>query len=284
MRNKNTLRNTYYALRIFYTLALKISPRSFSRFAHFMLNSTVTHLTAQVCMLRPSIVFLVFFVFFVTFVDAALWPAAAQDESPTPAALTPAGTPSSIPELPTVGPISILYPLHGQPLKATVKITGSIALEGWTTYELAFADAASAEPNWFVFATGSNPVIDGLLAEWDTTSISDGVYNLRLRVTGPNGEQDVFVEGVRINNYTADTPEPTSTPPASATPTSTPMPTVTLTFTPLPTETPYSTPTRLPPNPASLRPDDIAFNLGRGALFAAVLFGVFGWMLKLRRR
>ena len=227
---------------------------------------------------------LVCFVLLASFVDALLSPVAAQDASPTPEALTPVGTPSSIPELPTVGPVNVTYPIHGQTLKGSVNITGSIALDGWTGYELAFADTAGAELNWFTFATGTNPFADGLLAAWDTTAISDSDYNLRLRVFAPGGDQDVFIYGLRIRNYTVDTPQPTATASASATPSPSPAATITLTFTPQPTSTPYSTPTQLPPNPASLRSDEIVFNLGRGAAFTALLFGVFGLFLRLRRR
>lgn len=217
--------------------------------------------------------------------DAVFWPAAAQDDVPTPTPTTTAGTPATIPELPTVGPISISYPLHGQTLKATVNITGSIALEGWTSFELAFADAASTEPNWFPFATGSNPLAeDGPLAVWDTTTVSDGEYILRLRVSSPAGEQDVFVYGIRIRNYTVDTPQPTSTPTITSTATATATATVTTTFTPLPTSTPFSTPTQLPPNPATLRSDEIVFNFLRGGLFSVMLFGIFGLLLHLRSR
>ncbi len=235
---------------------------------------------------RPFlIVILTFFIFWASFLENALLsPAAAQDESPTPLASTPAETTVNIPEFPTVGPVSVLYPLHGQTLKSTARIRGNIALEAWTGYELAFSDATSTAPNWFIVTTGSPPLTDGLLADWDTTTISDGEYNLRLRVFSPSSTLDVIVSGIRIRNYTVDTPMPTTTPPASATSTATVTPTITLTFTPLPTSTPYSTPTPLPPNPASLRTDDIVFNLGRGAVFAALLFAVFGWFLWRRRR
>ncbi|MGC1376586.1 MAG: hypothetical protein WA821_10190 [Anaerolineales bacterium] len=227
-----------------------------------------------------SLVLWVFVVFFVSFVDSAVSPVAAQDASPTPEELTRAGTPSVIPELPTVGPVSVSYPIHGQTLTGSVNITGSIALDGWTSYELAFSDANGAAPSWFIFATGTNPVPDGPLAVWDTTTLTDGDYNLRLRVFTPGGSQDVFVYGLRVRNYRIDTPVPTIT----LTPTASPIVTAVPTATPAPTSTPYSTPTPMPPNPASLRPGEIVFNLGRGALFTALLFGVFGLFLRMRRR
>jgi|GEM_PF-1007064 len=207
-------------------------------------------------------------------------PASAQDASPTATASL------VIPELPTVGPVSVTYPIHGQTLRGTVEITGSIALEGWTSFELAFSDAESSDNfiNWFVFATGTNPVPEGPLAAWDTTLLTDGTYNLRLTVLGATGGQDVFIYGLRARNYTIDTPLPTLTLTPTPTPSASPTPTITPTFTLQPTSTPYLTPTPLPPNPAILRPGEIVFNLARGALFAGMLFGVFGLFLYMRRR
>ena len=225
----------------------------------------------------PVLVFLVTFVFFV---DSNLTPAAAQDELPTPEAALPAGTPSIVPELPTVGPVSVSYPIHGQTLTGIANITGAIALEGWTSYELAFSDANDATPSWFLFASGTNPVPDGPLAVWDTTTLTDSDYNLRLRVVSPGGSQDVFIYGLRVRNYTVDTPVPT----IALTSTPSPVATLAPTFTPAPTSMPYSTPTPMPPNPATLRPGEIIFNLGRGALFTALLFGIFGLFLRMRAK
>ncbi len=232
---------------------------------------------------------LLFFVFLLAvFVDSALLPASAQEASSTPEELTPAGTPSSIPELPTVGPVNVSYPIHGQTLKAIVNITGAIALEGWSSYDLAFSYADSADPNWFIFSTATNPIPDGApLAAWDTTTLTDGVYNLRLRVFTPDGaSQDVFIYGLRVQNYIVDTPVATLTFTPTLTPLAPPSATPTLTFTPPPSSTPYSAfaSTPLPPNPAILPTNEIIFNLARGALFTVMLFGVFGLFLRMRAK
>jgi hypothetical protein len=226
---------------------------------------------------------LFFFVLFLSFVDSALTPVSAQEASPTT-------TPLNVPEIPTVGPISISYPIHGQVLKGTVNITGTISIEGWTAFELAFAlgDGSSigdnATLNWFVFASGINPLPDGPLATWDTTALTDGDYTLRLRVFSSSGDQDILIYGLRVRNYLIDTPLPTMTFTPTTTPPASPTVTPTVTFTPLPTATPYSMPTPMPSNPAILRTDQIIFNLGRGVLFTGLLFGVFGLFLRLRRR
>jgi len=233
--------------------------------------------------LHDFFLLLVFLGVFIAFVDSTLAPASAQEASPTPEDLTPTQTQAIVPEIPTVGPVSISYPIHGQTLKGIVNITGSITLEGWTSYELAFSDTGASTPSWFVFITGENPLPeDGLLTAWDTTTLTDGDYTLRLRVSGPNGDQDAYVYGLHINNYTPDTPLPTQTFTATVTPTSSPVATATMTFTPLPTSTPYVSPTPMPPNPAILYSNEIVFDLVRGALFTGMLFGVFGLFLSLR--
>ena len=230
--------------------------------------------------------FFLFFVFlavFISFVDSTLTQVSAQDDSPTLEGLTPTGTQAVVPEIPTVGPVSVSYPIHGQTLKGIINITGNIALEGWAAYELAFADAGTSTPSWFVFMTGENPLPDdGLLAAWDTTTLTDGDYTLRLRISGPDGDQDTYVYGLHINNYTPDTPLPTQTFTATITPTPSPVATATMTFTPLPTSTPYISPTPMLPNPAILYPNEIVFDLVRGALFTGMLFGIFGLFLNLR--
>jgi len=212
----------------------------------------------------------------------------AQQASPTPEIPggTPLGTQTLIPEIPTQSPIEFTYPVHGLKVTGVVNITGAIGLSGWTRYELAFAFADNKNDNWFVFASGSFPLNGSALGSWKTTTISDGDYNLRLRVYLPGSSQDGFVYGLRVRNYTLDTPvptltlTPTATSAASATPTTPPLPSATVT----PTLTVFPTPTALPPNPAIIDNSEILFNLGRGALLTVALFGIFGLLLRLRQR
>jgi hypothetical protein len=210
-------------------------------------------------------------------------PASAQDASPTPEDLSPSGTLTVIPEIQTPSLVSVSYPIHGLKLIGMVNITGAIALDGWTSYEIAFSYVDDATNAWFPFASGKNPVVNNALAAWDTTKLSDGDYNLRLRVFVNDSFQDGFVYGLRVRNYTVDTPVPTLTFTPTATPTR-PAATAIPTSTPTATPTIYPTPTALPANPATLSTDAIVSSLWRGALFTAVLFGVFGVFLRLRKR
>ena len=174
--------------------------------------------------------------------------------------------------------------MAGLKLSGVVKITGTIALDGWSSYELDFSYASDSTNTWFSFAGGSSPLAGTALVDWDTTKLSDGDYNLRLRVFSPGGSpQDGFAYGLRVRNYTADTPVATLTFTPTVTPSlipATAVPTFTSTLTP----TIYPTPTALPANPASLSAGEITFSLVRGALVTVLLFGVFGLFVRLRHR
>jgi len=123
--------------------------------------------------------------------------------------------------------------------------------------------------------------VDGVLALWDTTAITDGFYNIRLRVTLMDGTlKDVTISGVEVRNYTAtETPLPTGT----ALPTATLIPLIP-TGTPSITPSPYPTPTALPINPAELDQQSLLRNLLYGAGGVIVAFAFFALLLSFRRR
>jgi len=123
---------------------------------------------------------------------------------------------------------------------------------------------------------------DSTLAVWDTTSISDGDYVLRLRVTLGDGTfQEVLVPVKVMNDTVLPTPTsvPTSTPEIAV---QIPTPFL-LAVSPTPTDLPRPTPTMLPPNPASLGQNQIYGSLGRGALVIVGLFALAGLIVRFRR-
>lgn len=197
--------------------------------------------------------------------------ARAQDDTPTPTPTVTvpaiAGTPSA-----SVEPSLIIRsPGAGQAVQGSVSIEGGSSVPGFVSVELAFAYAGDPTGTWFLIAEGSQPVQDGVLAQWDTGAITDGDYDLRLRVLLQNGNHlETLVPGLRVRNYTpveTDTPTP-----------------VTPTLTQVPGETPVVTPTReirptptpLPPNPAEVTSGDILGSLGKGALVILGLFALMG--------
>lgn len=183
----------------------------------------------------------------------------------------------------------ILSPLPGQALQGSVMITGSTNLPRFQSAEISFSYAQDPTNTWFLIQRSSISVSNGVLAQWDTTTITDSNYNLRLTIHLTNGEQTVVeVQGLRVRNYTPiETDTPTPIPPSATPvpgqiieemPTATPTPT----FTPVP-----PSPTPLPTNPAELSTRQIASSLGVGAASVAgllLLLGIYGTIRRITRR
>jgi len=197
--------------------------------------------------------------------------AQALSVSATPAAPTPAtASPTSKPG------VTILSPVPGQALQGLVPIIGNTAQEAFQAAELEFAYTHDPTHTWFLINESDKPVAGGLLAQWDTTTLTDEIYDLRLTVLMKDGHREsMTVSGLRVRNYTpieTDTPTPvapTSTPVPGDTPVPTTTPTPTITPIP-PTFTPF------PPNPAQLSTLDITTNLGKGALAVVGMFALMG--------
>jgi len=197
--------------------------------------------------------------------------ARAQGDTPTPTPTSTApvfaGTPSASAE----PSLSVQSPAAGQAVQGSVSIEGRSAVPGFVSAELAFAYTGDPTGTWFLIAEASQPVQNGVLAQWDTGAITDGDYDLRLRVVLQNGNHmETLVRGLRVRNYTpveTDTPTP-----------------VTPTLTQVPGETPVVTPTReirptptpLPLNPAELTSRDILGSPGKGVLAIVGLFALLG--------
>jgi hypothetical protein len=180
----------------------------------------------------------------------------------------------------------ITSPLAGDILRGEITITGTTDIENFLSAQLDFTYASNPAGNWFTLQTVSQPVLPAgsALAIWNTASISDGDYILRLRVTLTDGTFQEVTVPVKVQNDT-----PISTPtlePATATPDSItvqiPTPFL-LAASPTPTEVPRPTPTGLPTNPVSLNQNEILISLGRSALVIMGLFIFAGLIIRIRR-
>lgn len=185
--------------------------------------------------------------------------------------------------------IAITSPQTGETLRGQVEILGRMDTPDFASAELSFSYAAftSAE-GWFVIQTFSQLIADSVIAVWDTTALTDGEYNLRLRVYSQDGSfQEVIITDLKVRNYTAD---PTATP-SDTLPTSPTLPSISQFNAdpaspsldePTPTIT-YPTSTPLPPNPASLTVNAILSIFGKSALVILGLFIFISLLLRLRR-
>jgi len=197
----------------------------------------------------------------------------AQEETPAPPTVTPVATANKL---------EIQFPLPGQALQGTISIQGTSAIQDFASSEIDFAYADRSLTSWFLIAQSQTPVEHGELAQWDTTTITDGVYVLRLTVRRKDGsQQSVTINNLRVRNYTpieTDTPTPVL-------PTDTPVPgdTAVPTITPTATITPVpATATSLPPNPAQLSTTDILGSAGKGALAILGFFILIGFYASIR--
>jgi len=179
-------------------------------------------------------------------------------------------------------PVAITSPAPDEILRGQVTITGKVDVPSFVSVQLDFSYASNPTNTWFTIQTFSQPVADSTLATWDTTSITDGDYVLRLRVNFEDGTFQEVTVPIKIGNDVLPTPtfEPTST----LEPETVLIPTAfLLAASPTPTDVPRSTPTALPSNPASLGQNQIYASLGRGALVILGLFALAGLIIRVRR-
>jgi hypothetical protein len=179
-------------------------------------------------------------------------------------------------------PLAITSPAPDELLRGQVTVTGKVDFPGFLSAGLDFAYASDPTGTWFNIQSFSQPLTDSTLAVWDTTSITDGDYVLRLRVNFEDGTFQEMAVPVRIGNdvQPTPTPEPTATPEPDAVLIPTPF---LLAASPTPTDLPRPTPTALPTNPAALGRNQIYASLGRGALVILGLFALAGLIVRVRR-
>jgi hypothetical protein len=100
------------------------------------------------------------------------------------------------------GDIAILSPRAGEGVQGRVVITGYIKASNYARYDIDFADEANAAPGWYPIDSGEKIADDGTLAIWDTSTISDSNYSLRLTVYLNDGTtSQTVVTGIRVRNY-----------------------------------------------------------------------------------
>ena len=189
--------------------------------------------------------------------------------------------------------VQITSPEMNTELRGMVPILGSASIPGFQFYKVEFGIGPDPS-NWAVIGLHDTPVINGQLEVWNTNSVPDGLYTLRLHAVRQDGNYDEFV----VRQLIVANTRPTSTPTATAAPTSAMTPTPRPTNTPAPTQTlqiisraedlqlPTATQTLGRPENAESPLGDTR-NLGQsfvtGALAMGIVFVVLGVVFGLRR-
>lgn len=173
-----------------------------------------------------------------------------------------------IPILAGVQPITrpvVESPLPGEALQGVVIITGSTDVIGFLSAEVAFSYESDDSNTWFLIEYSDTAIHEGTLAMWDTTTIADGTYLLRVLVHRKVGRSvERVIPGLRVRNYS---PVETNTPEVAKDPEET-----TSALQVSPTSEKLPTPTNLPPNPAEFTPDRLKTSLIQGVLFSFIGF------------
>ena len=125
----------------------------------------------------------------------------------------------------------ITYPADNEVVRGIISVTGSAVHPQFDRFQLAYApEPVTQNDQWVgIGIERTDQVVNGELAIWDTTTVPDGSYSLRLRVVRQDGNYgETEVHHIVV---------------ANAQPTETPTPEL------LVTRAPTQTPTPLPPTP-----------------------------------
>jgi hypothetical protein len=159
---------------------------------------------------------------------------------------------SAAPSLQAVSMIT--SPKNLTTVRGNVVIEGSATHPNFWKYEVAFAREPNPS-NWALIGdVHENAVVNGRLEVWNTATVPDGTYSLRLRVVRKDGNYDEYY----VRQLTVGNKQPTETP----TPAETATPSQpTITSTPLP-----STPTVVIQQPKRETPTATASPTGKAAI------------------
>jgi hypothetical protein len=187
------------------------------------------------------------------------------------------------------GPSRINSPAENGVVRGTVPIVGTAIDPDFWKYEIYFAPEPNPSGQWVsIGEVHEKQVAEGLLETWQTGTIPDGKYSLRLRIVNRTGNyRDIGVRSILVANAApTETPRPTNTPQPTATITPAATPTFIVPSSPL--SQPTATPTLARPNrstlPAALDLNSWRRSLCLGAEWMAGILIVLGLVFVLRRR
>lgn len=169
--------------------------------------------------------------------------------------------------------VQIISPKEGQALQGSIPVVVDTTTANFQGVELTFGYMDDPTETWFWIYQGIQPVTGTMLVLWDTSTLTDGDYKLRLQVNYSDGSQrSVIVENLRVRNYTpieTNTPAPpTSTSLAPTNTATAPVPAAVQTAAPIPTQAPASDRA----NPLSISRESVLSSAGLGTL---TVFGLF---------
>lgn len=101
--------------------------------------------------------------------------------------------------------VVISYPANGDTVQGVVEIKGTAISDLFSSAEIYFGYANNDTENWFLISRVDQTVENGQLARWDTTTITDGEYQLRLILFKKDSSSEmVIVAPIYVRNYTIE--------------------------------------------------------------------------------
>jgi hypothetical protein len=121
----------------------------------------------------------------------------------------------------------INYPGDNEIVRGIISITGSATHPAFDRFQVAYAsEPVTRNDAWVTIGIErTDQVVNGELAIWDTTTVPDGSYSLRLRVIRRDGNySEIEVKQVVVANTQPTATFTPNTPPTSSVPIATPTP------------------------------------------------------------
>lgn len=165
------------------------------------------------------------------------------------------------------------YPRSGETIQGQVVISGRTEVEGFLYSEVFFGYAEVGDNEWFFISRQEQPIRNGVISSWDTFTISDGVYNLRILIHLQDGKViEMIVNNLEVNNYSNVNSDRLAE--STFAPGNTSQSTTTLT---------RKTATPSPANPAEIDQKKYMQVVFQGLLITFVSFIVFGIYIGIRK-
>jgi len=78
-------------------------------------------------------------------------------------------------------PFRIASPGDGDPVRGLINIRGTANSPNFESYQLEYQSSINPG-SWTVLGSGDTPILNGILADWDTSVLVPGLYIVRLQV------------------------------------------------------------------------------------------------------
>jgi hypothetical protein len=182
--------------------------------------------------------------------------------------------------LPQLDLVRIQSPVDGDYLQGSVQVIGTVTGTGLQTAEISFRYQDSQSQSWFVIGQTSTPVVDDIIATWDTSTIADGVYQIRVQAVYENErQQEKIISNLNVRNYTPFDPIKTGNPETLSTEIIE-NPIVTIETTP----TMRSSPTAMPANEMVISQSQFITTVIQGGILGVLLLFVIALFILIRSR